>query len=113
MSEYILELRDITKRFSGVTVLEKVTFRLKRGEVHYDFVEVMACPGGCVGGGGQPIHDGEEYAERRAPVLYDIDRHKSLRFSHENPEVLKLYERFLGKPCSEKSHHLLHVEHQA
>ena len=86
---------------------------LKRGEVHYDFVEVMACPGGCVGGGGQPIHDGEEYAERRAPVLYDIDRHKSLRFSHENPEVLKLYERFLGKPCSEKSHHLLHVEHQA
>ena len=86
---------------------------LKRGEVHYDFVEVMACPGGCVGGGGQPIHDGEEYAERRAPVLYDIDRHKSLRFSHENPEVLKLYERFLGKPCGEKSHHLLHVEHQA
>ena len=86
---------------------------LRRGEVHYDFVEVMACPGGCVGGGGQPIHDGEEYAERRAPVLYDIDRHKSLRFSHENPEVLKLYERFLGEPCGEKSHHLLHVEHKA
>ena len=86
---------------------------LRRGEVHYDFVEVMACPGGCVGGGGQPIHDGEEYAERRAPVLYEIDKHKSLRFSHENPEVLKLYERFLGEPCGEKSHHLLHVEHKA
>lgn len=86
---------------------------LKRGEVHYDFVEVMACPGGCVGGGGQPIHDGEEYAERRAPVLYDIDRRKSLRFSHENPEVQKLYENYLGAPCGEKSHHLLHVDHQA
>ena len=86
---------------------------LRRGEVHYDFVEVMACPGGCVGGGGQPIHDGEEYAERRAPVLYEIDKHKSLRFSHENPEVLKLYERFLVEPCGEKSHHLLHVEHKA
>ena len=86
---------------------------LKRGEVQYDFVEVMACPGGCVGGGGQPIHDGEEYAARRAPTLYKLDKEKSLRFSHENPEVLKLYENYLEKPCGEKSHHLLHVQHEA
>ena len=98
---------------SGLGNTRRLMEAIDSGEADYDFVEVMACPGGCVGGGGQPIHDGEEYAERRAPVLYDIDRHKSLRFSHENPEVLKLYERFFGKPCSEKSHHLLHVEHQA
>lgn len=86
---------------------------IRRGEAHYDFVEVMACPGGCVGGGGQPIHDGEEYAERRAPVLYDIDRKKPIRFSHENPQIIRLYEEYFEKPCSERAHHLLHVEHRA
>ncbi len=97
----------------GLGNVRKLVEALKRGEVHYDFVEVMACPGGCVGGGGQPIHDGEEYAERRAPVLYDIDRKKPIRFSHENPEIVKLYESYLGEPCGEKAHHLLHVEHKA
>ena len=81
-------------------------------EVSFDFVEVMACPGGCVGGGGQPIHDGQEFAEKRAPVLYAIDKKKPIRFSHENPEVNRLYETYLEKPCSHKSHHLLHVEHK-
>ena len=84
---------------------------LRRGDAQYDFVEVMACPGGCVGGGGQPIHDGEEYAERRAPTLYELDRKKPIRFSHENPEIVRLYEDYLGEPCGEKPHHLLHVEH--
>ena len=97
----------------GLGNVRKLISAIKRGEVHYDFVEVMACPGGCVGGGGQPIHDGQEYAERRAPVLYQIDRKKSIRFSHENPEVIHLYENYLEKPCSEKAHHLLHVEHKA
>lgn len=97
----------------GLGNVRKLISAIKRGEVHYDFVEVMACPGGCVGGGGQPIHDGQEYAERRAPVLYQIDRKKSIRFSHENPEVIRLYENYLEKPCSEKAHHLLHVEHKA
>jgi len=97
----------------GLGNVRKLIDAIRRGEVHYDFVEVMACPGGCVGGGGQPIHDGQEYAERRAPVLYEIDQKKSIRFSHENPEIIHLYENYLEKPCSEKAHHLLHVEHKA
>ena len=80
-----------------------------RGEVQYDFVEVMACPGGCVGGGGQPITDGMEMADVRGPKLYQLDEKRPLRFSHENPEVAKLYEDYLGKPLGEKSHALLHT----
>lgn len=57
------------------------------GRAQYDFVEVMACPGGCAGGGGQPIHDGCEMAERRGEVLWNIDRSGPVRFSHENPDV--------------------------
>ena len=97
----------------GLGNVRKLISAIERGEAQYDFVEVMACPGGCVGGGGQPIHDGQEYAERRAPVLYQIDQKKSIRFSHENPEVIRLYENYLEKPCSEKAHHLLHVEYRA
>ena len=95
---------------SGLGNTRKLIEALKRGEVHYDFIEVMACPGGCVGGGGQPIHDGQDFAAVRAPKLYDLDRKKSIRFSHENPEIIKLYENYLGTPNSEKSHHLLHVD---
>ena len=90
---------------------KKLIRRIQAGEANYAFIEVMACPGGCVGGGGQPIHDGEEYAERRAPTLYELDRRKPIRFSHENPEIVRLYEDYLGEPCGEKPHHLLHVEH--
>ena len=96
----------------GLGNVRKLIAAVERGEAQYDFVEVMACPGGCVGGGGQPIHDGQEFAEKRAPVLYAIDKKKPIRFSHENPEVNRLYETYLEKPCSPKSHHLLHVEHK-
>lgn len=96
----------------GLGNVRKLIEAVERGEAQYDFVEVMACPGGCVGGGGQPIHDGQEFAEKRAPVLYAIDKKKPIRFSHENPEVNRLYETYLEKPCSPKSHHLLHVEHK-
>ena len=81
--------------------------------MEYDFVEVMACPGGCVGGGGQPIHDGVEMAESRGKILYDIDGKMSLRFSHENPSIIDCYEKFLGKPLSERSEHLLHTDHHS
>jgi len=84
---------------------------IKRGEVKYDFVEIMACPGGCAGGGGQPIHDCEEHAEARGKILYGLDRVANLRFSHENPTVIKTYEEFLEKPLSEKAHHLLHTDY--
>jgi NADH-quinone oxidoreductase subunit G len=81
-----------------------------RWAVQYDFVEIMAVRR-LLGGGGQPIHDGEELAGTRSTRLYDLDRTANLRFSHENPSVLKLYEDYFEKPLSEKSHHLLHTDH--
>lgn len=96
---------------SGLGNTRKLLEAIKRKEVFYHFVEVMACPGGCVGGGGQPIHDGEEYARYRAPKLYELDKNCRIRFSHENEEVLKLYEEFMEKPNSHKAHELLHVNH--
>ncbi len=96
---------------SGLANTRRLIEALKRGDVRYDFVEIMACPGGCSGGGGQPIHDGEECAEERGKILYGLDRVADLRFSHENPTVLKVYEEFLEKPLSEKAHHLLHTDY--
>ena len=96
---------------SGLGNTEKLIRALKRGEVEYDFVEVMACPGGCVGGGGQPIHDGQELAGTRGDNLYFLDRGNELRFSHENPDILDLYKDYLGAPLSHRAHELLHTDH--
>lgn len=98
---------------SGLSNTRKLLEAIEHGEVHYDFVEVMACPGGCVGGGGQPIHDGEELAHERGENLYFLDANAPLRFSHENPDVLKLYADYMEKPLSHKSHMLLHTDHNA
>ena len=68
-------------------------------------------PGGCSGGGGQPIHEGEELAEERASVLYQLDRKAPMRFSHENPAVQALYREFLEKPLSPLAEQLLHTDH--
>lgn len=95
---------------SSLSEARKLIKDVKKGKAYYDFVEVMACPGGCSGGGGQPIKDGEERAGRRANILYRLDKNAPIRYSHENPEVLTLYKEFLGSPLSEKSHHLLHTE---
>lgn len=86
---------------------------IKAGRAAYDFVEVMACPGGCAGGGGQPIHDGCELAEIRGERLWELDSNADVRFSHENPDVNMLYSEFLGAPLGERSHHLLHTDHHA
>lgn len=94
---------------SGLGNARKLMERLERGEVQYDFVEVMACPGGCAGGGGQPIHDGEELACERGQRLYALDATSQLRFSHENPAIVQIYDRFLEKPLSHKAHELLHT----
>ncbi len=83
---------------------------VRSGRAEYDFVEIMACPGGCVGGGGQPFRDGQEFAQERAMQLYGFDRTNQLRFSHENPAVKLTYEEFLGKPLSDRAHKLLHTE---
>lgn len=96
---------------SGLANADALCTAIERGEVDYDFVEVMACPGGCVGGGGQPIHEGEEWAAPRASVLHGIDRASTLRFSHENPSVAACYEGFLGSPLSERAEELLHSDH--
>lgn len=77
----------------------------------YDFIEVMACPGGCVGGGGQPYGVTDEIRIQRAAGLYGDDRSKQIRYSHENPYVIKLYEEFLQKPLSPISHELLHTHY--
>lgn len=83
------------------------------GKAKYDFVEVMACPGGCVGGGGQPIWENCELAGVRKVTLYHLDENNQLRFSHENPSVLCAYEEYFSAPLSDKSHHLLHTDHRA
>ena len=110
------EINGITLNVAVVNGLgnaDKLLKALKSGKVSYDFIEVMACPGGCVGGGGQPIHDNCEMAPKRAPVLYEQDANMTLRFSHENPSIAAIYKDYLEKPLSEKSHHLLHTDHHA
>lgn len=96
---------------SGLGNTRKLMNALDEGTVDYDFVEVMACPGGCAGGGGQPIHDGVEMAECRGDVLWNLDKNDKLRFSHENSDVLALYHEYLEEPMSERAHHLLHTDH--
>lgn len=99
---------------SGLGNARKLIERLKEGKVQYDFVEVMACPGGCVGGGGQPISaEDEELYGVRGERLYTLDAENPMRFSHENPEVQALYHEYLGEPLGETAHHLLHTDHKA
>jgi NADH-quinone oxidoreductase subunit G/[NiFe] hydrogenase diaphorase moiety small subunit len=97
----------------GTANATKVMEMLKKGELSdVHFVEIMACPGGCLGGGGQPIPTSEEIRTKRAQAIYAEDESLTLRKSHENPHVKVLYEKFLTEgPCSEKSHHLLHTHY--
>ena len=81
------------------------------GESPYHFVEIMACPGGCIGGGGQPIPTNEAIRKARAKAIYTEDEKMTIRKSHENPEVIQLYKEFLGKPLGHKSHELLHTKY--
>ncbi|WP_443662820.1 [FeFe] hydrogenase, group A [Dysosmobacter sp.] len=98
---------------SGLGSTRQLMEALEKGQVSYDFVEVMACPGGCAGGGGQPIHEGAELAAERGQRLWQLDAASGIRFSHENPEIQALYREFLGKPLGKASHHLLHTDHLA
>ena len=94
---------------SGLGNAQALIEDILAGRVEYDFVEVMACPGGCVSGGGQPIHDNEEWGYGRSKKLYALDRERTIRRSHENPLVEKIYDEFLTKPLSERSEELLHI----
>jgi len=95
----------------GLGNARKVIERIKSGAALYHFVEVMACPGGCIGGGGQPRMTTDEVRKARIGAIYREDEGKELRKSHENPEIKQLYDQFLGKPLGEKSHHLLHTRY--
>ena len=115
IQEANFQIDNVTVRTAAVSGLgnaRALLDRINKGEVHYDFVEVMACPGGCVGGGGQPIHDGRELAYERGQKLYSLDKNAKRRFSHENQDVQKMYEEYFVKPNSPKSHMLLHTEHK-
>ena len=98
---------------SGLANARKVVEDIRSGKSQYDFVEIMACPGGCAGGGGQPFFDGCELAEERGQTLYGLDKANKIRFSHENPEVAALYKDFLEKPLSHTAHELLHTDQTA
>ncbi|HQE04672.1 MAG: NADH-dependent [FeFe] hydrogenase, group A6 [Tepidanaerobacteraceae bacterium] len=100
----------------GLANARKILDKVKSGEADYHFIEIMCCPGGCVGGGGQPILSAEErwevdYREERANAIYEVDRNMKLRKSHENPAVQTLYKEYLGEPLGEKSHKLLHTHY--
>lgn len=97
---------------SGLGNTRKLLNAIKNKEVTYDFVEVMTCPGGCINGGGQPIHIEGEDIPARSDVLYGLDRYSKLRFSHENPDVLACYEEYYEKPLSHRAHEQLHMDRQ-
>ena len=96
----------------GLGNARKVMDKIKAGEADYAFVEVMACPGGCIGGGGQPYVTKKETRMARMDAIYQVDENMPLRKSHENPSVQQLYKDFLKEPLGEKSHHLLHTHYQ-
>jgi NADP-reducing hydrogenase subunit HndD len=96
----------------GLGNARKLLEDIRAGHSEFHAIEIMACPGGCIGGGGQPLHHGDsKILKARAKAIYAEDANKTLRKSHENPYIIKLYEEFLGKPLSEKAHHLLHTQY--
>jgi iron-only hydrogenase group A len=95
----------------GLVNARAVMDKVKKGEAEYHFIEIMACPGGCLGGGGQPIPTNADIRDKRAKAIYDEDMGMALRKSHENPEVTEIYKDFLGKPNSHKAHELLHTHY--
>ena len=97
----------------GLTNAHQIMDAIKKGEANYHFVEVMGCPGGCIGGGGQPIPTTPEIRKKRAEAIYREDEGMAIRKSHENPEVAQIYKEFLGEPLGHRSHELLHTHYKA
>jgi len=115
-------IRSATVDFDGLDInigiahglgnARKLLDEVKAGKSQYHAIEVMACPGGCIGGGGQPLHHGDaSILQARTKAIYKEDEGKTIRKSHENPYILKLYDEFLGEPLSEKAHDLLHTHY--
>lgn len=115
-------VREATIDFNGLPIrigiahglgnARKLLEDIKAGKSDFHAIEIMACPGGCIGGGGQPLHHGDSsILKARQMALYQEDKNKPIRKSHENPFIVKLYKEFLGHPMSEKAHHLLHTHY--
>ncbi len=96
---------------NGLKNAEEILRRIKSGEADYIFVEIMACPGGCIGGGGQPIGTTNEKRRARIRALYELDQSLPLRKSHENPDIQTVYRDFFGEPLSPLAHELLHTHY--
>lgn len=96
----------------GLGNARKLLDDVRAGKSQYHAIEIMACPGGCIGGGGQPYHHGNsDILSKRVAAIYSEDERKAIRKSHENPSIIKLYQEFLDKPGSHKAHSLLHTEY--
>jgi len=108
LKEGEVEINNKKIRFAVVQTLGKVREVFQNLD-KYDFIEVMACPGGCVGGGGQPIPTTMDIVKHRMNALWKNDEMKIIRLSHQNPSIQKLYDEFLGKPLGENAHKLLHT----
>ena len=115
VKEATIKINDIDVNVAvahGLGNARKILEAIKSGKANYHAIEIMACPGGCIGGGGQPYIRGDvDVLKKRAAGLYNEDRGKTKRKSHENEAVLKLYEEFLGEPYGEKAHELLHTHY--
>ncbi len=96
----------------GLKNARTIMDQIAAGESPYHFIEIMACPGGCIGGGGQPIPTNDEIRKKRIAAIYAEDESMAIRKSHENPEIIQVYEEFLEKPLGHKSHELLHTKYR-
>ena len=113
IKEAVVQIGDISLKVAvvhGLGNARKILDRIKAGE-EFHFVEFMACPGGCIGGGGQPRPASEGVLAKRLAALYAIDHNKKLRKSHQNPYIKKIYQEYLEKPGSPKAHQLLHTHY--
>jgi NADP-reducing hydrogenase subunit HndD len=96
----------------GLSNARKLLEEIRDGKNTFHAIEIMACPGGCIDGGGQPLHHGNsDIIKARWKAIYQVDKNMPIRKSHENPSIVKLYEEFLKTPCGEKAHHLLHTHY--
>jgi iron only hydrogenase large subunit-like protein len=105
-----VELKTVVAH--GLTNAREVMQKVHEGKADWHFIEIMACPGGCLGGGGQPIPTTPEIRQKRADAIYAEDSDMTIRKSHENPEIQAIYKEYLGEPLGHKSHELLHTHYK-
>lgn len=115
IKEAIIKIKDMDVKIAvahGLGNARELLEKIRDGKADYHAIEIMACPGGCIGGGGQPYHHGDiEIIRKRMEGIYKEDKDKTIRKSHENPYIQKLYKEYLGEPYGEKAHELLHTHY--